>query len=191
MATLTYDFPAIFIPEGVKSPPVRKFTAGAGHTTTAIIKAADLVALSAGVIARVATNASVGIAGYAIFGELDTFGGGSTATPYDAQLFGATQVNTALFPADPGQVAVNPLQQIFLEISLSATTGWVSGGAQQSNIGTTGGVLLDAGTNIYVFDPTQSNKIMTIYSKPQGPTKGAVGDLGARVVVSFSAASLV
>lgn len=184
MATILYREPAVFVPENAKSMPVRKLTPGAGHTTTAIIQRADIVVLTSGTIARAATNASANIAGLTSHSELTLWKSDNTKS-FDNQPFGFDASNTATFPADAGQMIVDPLQNIYLDLNVSNTTGWVSGGAQQVNIGSTGGLLLDATTNLYVFDPTQTNAIMRIYAKIEGPGCGIVGDLGGRVRVQF------
>ena len=191
MATIGYYEPAIFTPEGTMSPAPRKYTAGAGHTGTTVIQRADLVVLSSGTIGRAATNATANIAGLTVVNEYDVFNGTNT-TPYDNQLFGFSQVGT-LLPSDPGQIPVYSLvnNQIYLEMNLTNTTGWVTGGSQQVNLGSTVGIFLDATTNLFVLDPTQTNKIFTIYSKPSGPNKGVAGDVGARVVVYVNTLSAV
>ena len=188
MANILYSEPSIFIPEAIKAPAQREIPATAGHTGLAIINRADLAVLVTGALNRAATNTATGIAGYVIASELDGFTGGTA--PFDNKVFGAGQ-GSAIIPQNSGMVTLNPLQLLYLEINLSTLTFWQSGGGQLADIGTTGGLLLDAATNLFVFDPTQANKIMTIYSKPLGPNKGATGDTGARVVVSFTPASLV
>ena len=188
MALIQYVEPNTFIPETLKSIPVREVPAGAGHTGLAIINRADFATLAAGVLTRAATNTATLIAGYVVASELSGFAG--NVAPFENKVFGAGQ-GPAVIPQNSGYVTLNPLQQIYIEINATATTGYQTGGAQQVDIGSTGGLLLDTTTNLFVFDPTQANKIMTIYSKPLGPNKGVSGDLGARFVVQFSAASLI
>ena len=187
---IQYYEPSIFIPETLKSTPMREIAAGAGHLTTAIVNRADIVIGTGSplTLARAATNQATGIMGYAVCGEGDVFKSGTA--PFNQTLFGVGQ-GSAIIPQNPSFVIVNPLQLLQLEINVSSTTGWQLGGTVSVDIGSTGGLLLDAVTNLFVFDPSQANKIMTIYSKPQGPNKGASGDTGARVVVIFSAASLI
>ena len=160
---------------------------------------ADIVVLSAGSIAPAAANASGSIAGIAqhdsnaVFAQIDTGLQG---------VFGYFQ-GAPLLPPDPGYVIVVPLgAPIIVEINLTATTGWVSGGTQQANIGTAVGLAIDPGTGFYLADPTASNTVAVIVGKPQGvpaglggagvpfPSKGGVGDTGARVYIAFNAAAL-
>jgi hypothetical protein len=61
---------------------------------------------------------------------------------------------------------------------------------------TTCGVAYNAAANTFVADTSQSNKILTIVDKAQGPTSavwgdnlGGVGDIGARVIVSVTTAT--
>lgn len=202
MATVQYQQVDIFIPEGMKSPPVRELPPGSGHTGTAVINRADLVVVSGdpATLARAATNTSTGIAGYATASELDIFKGGTA--PYDNQLFGAGQ-GSAIIPQNPGYLIVNPLGVgpgggLMIAINVSNVTGYQSGGSQQCDVGTTGGLLLDATSNLFVFDQTQSNKILTLYKKVQGVTVtnngittgvGNVGDTGARFIAYINVAT--
>lgn len=202
MATVQYQQLDIFIPEGMKSAPVRELPPGSGHTTTAIINRADLVIVSGdpATLARAATNASTGIAGYAVAGELSAFKGGTS--PYEGQLFGAGQ-GSALIPQNPGYVTLNPLGVgpgggLMLQINVINTAGYQSGGSSQVDVGSTGGIVLDATTQLYIFDPGQSNKILTLYKKVQGVTVtnngittgvGNVGDTGARFIAYINVAT--
>jgi hypothetical protein len=116
-------------------------------------------------------------------------------------VFGATNVNTGLLPAAPGQTMVALFLGNPVAINLTSTTGWVTGGTQQANIGTQVGLALVGG--IYLADPTASNKVAYIVQKyigattqivnsasaqPYGP--GGVGDLGARVYIKFLTSAL-
>jgi hypothetical protein len=193
VATLLYARPTIFKSEQAVSLPIRDFSAAAGHTGAAIILPGDLITLTAGVIARAATNANANLAGFAVASELATYGG-TQATwsqdAYDNLMFGFSQVGT-LLPINPAQVPTVPITggaqgPIYVELNATALTGWITGGTYQANIGTVGGLLLDPVSNLYVFDPSQTNKVLTIYQKPQGPFQGVNGDLAPRVRCYFN-----
>lgn len=160
----------------------------------------DITVLSAGSIAPAAANVATGIAGIAqhdsnaAFAQLDTGLQG---------VFGYFQ-GAPLVPNDPGYTILVTLgPPIIVEINLTATTGWVSGGTQQANIGTAVGLAIDGTTGFYLADPTATNTVAVITGKPQsvpdgvGPpntqgdlSKGFVGDTGARVYVAFNSAAL-
>jgi hypothetical protein len=78
-----------------------------------------------------------------------------------------------------------------LEINLTAVTGWISGGTYQAYVGLAVGINIDPVTGFYVMDPNASNKVATIVQKLNGPSAGDVGDLGARVLVTFTPSTLV
>jgi hypothetical protein len=175
-----------------------------GPTTVSLpasshVNDADIVVLTAGAIATATANVAGGIAGIAqhdsnaVFAQIDTGLQG---------VFGFFQ-GAPLLPPDPGYVIVVPLgAPIIVEINLTATTGWVTGGTQQANIGTQVGLAIDGTTGFFLADPTASNKVAVITGKPQGvpaglggagvpfPSKGGVGDTGARVYVSFISTTL-
>jgi hypothetical protein len=198
LATLQYSEPAIFGAESQVSPNAYSYPAAAGHTGTSVINRGDLVLLtstSVGTLLRAATNSATLVAGLAVHGEQAVWNSSTTGVAIGGaglqNLFGAASVtnNTTigLLPGDVGNVHVYKLlADQLIEINLSNTTGWLTGGTQQASYGTTGGILLDATSNLFVFDPTQSNKIMTVYAKVDGPNRGTVGDLGARVLVYFN-----
>jgi hypothetical protein len=198
-STLTYQPPAIFVNEEFKSPNLRgKFTPAAGHTGTAVINAADFVVLTTGTIARVATNGA-SILGLARFSETQIFGqpgGSTTANVLPSSLFGWSQAGT-LLPSESLQVAVDALTgPIWVEMSLVNTVVWTG----DTLLGTRVGLLLDTGTNLYVADNGQANKVGTVMAKVNGPNiflpsgvvlgKGQINDLGVRVWVQFDAAAL-
>ena len=199
MALIQYQNPAVFLAPYQKSANVRAQQAGSGHSGTAIILGSDFVTSAANVLTRAATNAAGSIFGLTNYGEQQIFGPYGGNPPAIQSVFGYTQASTGgpLIPEDSIDVEVwSGLQNQLFEISLSSTTGWISGGAQQAVFGTTGGILLDATTNLFVFDQTQSNKIMTVWGKAVGPNillpsglvlgKGTIGDTGARVLVYFN-----
>jgi hypothetical protein len=204
LATIAYAPPQVQI-EAYNTPPgPRKAPAGTGHTGTAVILPGDFVTIAAGVLTRAATGTNANVFGIANMGEQQIWGpyGGNSAVNVQG-VFGTTQALAGgpLIPEDSIDVAVYPLvgNQIF-EMSLSNVTGWQSGGTYQANYGTTGGFLLDTTTNLFVFDPSQANKPLTIFAKAIGPNillpsgvvigKGTVGDLGARVICFMNSAAV-
>ena len=206
--TLLYQYPALFIDEGDKSPPVRKFASNTGHSGTTIINPWDLVVFSSPGINRCVTN-SASLSGFTVYGEQGIYGpyGGNPSTtgspwPWAQTVFGYTSnPGAGVLPDDSIQIAVDSLTgNILLEMSLTNTTGWISGGTQQATINTQVGLFLDPTTNIFVADQTQTNKVAVIRQKAEGPYtllpsgqylgKGFPGDLGARVLVSFLPAVL-
>jgi hypothetical protein len=97
------------------------------------------------------------------------------------------------------EVIVVPLGDVPVEINLTASTGWITGGTQQAALGTRVGLAIDPTTGFYVADPTAANKVATITAKPNSvytltPTAltgvGNVGDLGARVDIVFDNSAL-
>lgn len=168
--------------------PLRSFTA------SATCKDGALVVLSGGQIAPATANVAGAIAGVAAHDSRANYGGEATASAYVPQdVFGISQVGT-LLPASPGQTLVAQILPDDIVVgNLTATTGWVSGGSQQANIGTAVGIAIDSTTGFAVFDPTASNKVGVITSKPMGPfaTGGDVGNLGAPVGVTFYGSVLV
>jgi hypothetical protein len=189
----------MFIPPYGKSPNIRAQQAGSGHTGTGIIYGGDFVTSASNVLTRAATNTSTNIFGLTNFGEQQIFGPYGGNPPSLQSVFGYTQAATGgpLIPEESLDITVYSMlsQQLFY-INISNTTGWISGGTQQATYGTTGGLLLDTTTNLFVFDPTQSNKVMTIWGKAVGPNivlpsgvvlgAGQVGDTGARVIAYFN-----
>jgi hypothetical protein len=169
--------------------PLRSFSASATCLDGA------LVVLAGGLIAPAAANVAAGIAGVAAHDSRANYGGEANIgaySPIDA--LGISQVGT-LLPLSPGQTLVAQILPDDLVIgNLTATTGWVTGGAQQANIGTQVGIAIDGTTGFYVFDPTASNKVGVITTKPNGPFASVgndAGNLGASVGVTFFGAALV
>jgi len=183
-ATIPVAPPVAALPgsSGQGAPPI------AGYTASAHCKVDDIVALAGGEIAPAAANAAGSIAGIAQGDSVAVFQQDDTGLQ---GVFGADNVNTGLLPAGPGLTRVATLgAPVVVEISLTPTTGWVSGGSQQADIGTAVGLAIDGGTGFYLADPTASNKVAVIDSKVEGPGKGGEGDLGGRVRVVFNAAAL-
>jgi hypothetical protein len=186
--TVPYQAPIANVAAGQLGPNI--FSArpyGTGH-----IAASDFVILDgshAGYIKTAAANPAVvlGIAQHdsvAVYDQITTGLQG---------VFGASQENTPLFPGTPGEVLVVTLGAgIIVAINLPATTGWVSGGTNQANIGTAVGLNIDSTTGFFYADDQESNKVATIVGKIIGPQAlfGTVGDLAARVYVSFTPADL-
>jgi hypothetical protein len=83
---------------------------------------------------------------------------------------------------------VNANQQIF---EASLVQAW-----SPTLIGTTAGILLSTAANCHAIDTSQSNKIVTIVGKVQGPdnpTYGSVGDYldtGARILCKFNSGTI-
>jgi hypothetical protein len=107
-------------------------------------------------------------------------------------VFGVSQISPTggLLPTLPGEVLVVTLgANIIVAINLSATTGWMTGGTQQANLGTQVGLNIDPVTGFYFADPTVA-AVGTITQKVVGPGQGGPGDLAARVYVSFNPSAL-
>lgn len=155
----------------------------------------DIVALSAGAVAPAGANPAGNLAGIAQHDSSAAFAQTDTSLQ---GVFGYFQ-GPALIPADPGFLIIVTLgPPIIVEINLTSTTGWVTGGVQQADIGTQVGLAVDGATGYYLADPTASNKVAVITGKPQGvpdnegppnaqgaTSKGFAGDTGARVYISF------
>lgn len=206
MASLVYGYPQLFLNEPFESPDVRQQPAGSGHTGTSVIQFNDIVTSAAGVLTRAATNTSGTIFGLTVHGEQQIWGnvGGNTSVGPNS-LFGWVMGSGVIIPTEPANVHVNPLFNLPIEMSLrndaTVSCGWISGGTNQVTYGTQLGLYLDATTNLFVLDPTQTNKVCTVYDKPFGPTallpggqylgKGYPGDTGARVYVKFLSTVLI
>lgn len=149
-------------------------------------------------IAPAAVNVATNIVGIAQHDSYANYGGilNPPIPPNNVQIqnvFGVSQVG-GLLPLSPSQTIVATLGYgIECAINLTATTGWVSGGAQHVNIGSAVGLNIDAVTGFYVADPTLGNLVATITGKVNGPFANPgddVGNLGTRVRIVFNAASL-
>lgn len=181
-STINYQPPIVNMPPSIGVPPIY------GGPVASHVNEADVVVISGGNLSTAAVNAANGIVGIAQHDSNANFG----QTDTDVQgVFGLTQYGAGLMTAAPSWLEVATVgPPIIVEMNLLATTGWVTGGTTQANIGTTGGLNKDATTGYFFFDQTQTNAILTIVGKAIGPFKGTNGDLGARVYVAFSAASL-
>lgn len=189
--TFTYQAPETYLPplNTAGGQPIFSATIGGTH-----INDASFVKLAAGVIVPCVAGDNANISGIiqhdssAVWDQQDTTLQG---------VFGASQVNSGLFPAAPGQALVATLGPPVLAVAnLSAITGWISGGTNQANFGTPVGLNLDPTTGFYYFDPTQArvgiiSGIFTgdgnmILGVPRVPTPiSLTGNLGARVAVTF------
>jgi hypothetical protein len=187
-----------------RAPLIRNSALGTGvphenYTPSSHINDADFVTETAGTIASAVADAAF-VLGIAEHDSNANWGG--QAVPPAAQniqnVLGASNVGLGgLVSPSPKQTIVATLgPNIGVEMSLTATTGWITGGAQQANLGTLVGLAIDATTGYYLADPTASNLIGRIFAKPFAPNgpfgggSGFAGDLGARVLVEFLPAYL-
>jgi len=162
---------------------------------------ADFVTETSGTIAPAGANPTL-IAGIVQHDSNANYGGQlPPPAAYSLnQVFGVSQQNASAgnpspgFDPSPGYTITATLKNpVIVEMNLTASTGWVTGGTQQANLGTRIGLAIDAGTGFYVADPTASNKIGTVTGKPElpgpggpfGASPGTNGDTGARVLVVF------
>lgn len=195
MALIPVDIPIAQVPASIGSPTTINLASSGGT-----INNADIVTLNgANQITEAGANPAGSIAGIVQHTGKAVFTG-SAVNPGGS--LGYFQ-STPLLTQSTQEIIVVPLgSPVTVEISLTATTGWVSGGAQQAVIGTRVGLAVDGTTGYYLADPTASNKVATINGKPFGPnvtftgngtptnSKGNVGDLGARVDIVFDASAL-
>jgi len=140
-----------------------------------------------------AANVASGIAGVAVMQSVKNYGGSINQQPAPTFAFGFTQEgDNWTLPLDASQTMYASLGgPASLEINLTAVTGWISGGTYQAYVGLAVGINIDPVTGFYVMDPNASNKVATIVQKLNGPSAGDVGDLGARVLVTFYPSVLV
>lgn len=148
-----------------------------------------IVVLSSGNIAPAAANAANNIVGIAQHDSNANWGGQSATASFNIQnVLGVSQVGT-LLPPSPAQTLVAVIDPpVDVQMNLTATTGWVSGGTQQANVGTSIGLAIDGTTGFYVADPTASNLVAEIIGKVNGPFTmpgNDVGNLAVRVIVRF------
>lgn len=182
------------------APPIPNVTAAVqsgsigGLPAASHIHDADVVVLTSGQLATAAVGAHANIAGIALHDSNATF---FDATSGSLQgVFGFGQQATTgqgLSPQAPGWVLFVTLapSQIVVEMNLPTTTGWVSGGTNQANIGTAVGLNIDGTTGYFYADDQQGNPIGHIVGKAWGPGLGIVGDLAARVFVAFDASGVL
>lgn len=185
--TVAVQKPVVVLPSSATSP-TNIFL----NSTTAN-NDGDIVVLSSGGIAPATANQAGNIVGVAQCASNSVWQG--FATPNPTVVFGASNLNSGLFSAQPGQVPVIPLGPPNEVIgNLTATTGWVSGGTQQAGIGTQVGLAIDGTTGYYIFDPTASNLVATIQDVDNSVNSAITGGqyqanptglLGARVRVVF------
>jgi hypothetical protein len=149
-------------------------------------------------IVPAAVNVASNIVGIAQHDSNANYGGilNPPIPPRNTQLqnvFGVSQVG-GLLPLSPSQTIVATLGfGVEVSINLTQSTGWVSGGAQQANIGTPVGLNIDPVTGFYIADPTLSNLVAFVTGKINGPFANPgddVGNLGTRVRIAFNAAAL-
>ncbi len=163
-------------------------------TPTSPCAEGDIVVLSGSGIAPAAANVANGIVGIAQHDSSLNYGGQSPTSTFNPNLLlGISNVGT-LMPASPGQTIVAKLgAPTLVEINLTVSTGWISGGTQQAHLGTPVGIAIDGTTGFYVADPTASNIVATISDKINGPFAvpgGDVGNLGTRILIEFLPAVL-
>ena len=182
MAVIPYGAPIANVASGQMGPPI--FSARCYSSNT--IADADFVQIDgshAGYIDTCAADVASGIIGIAQHGSSAVYD--QIATGIQG-VFGSSQENTNLFPGTPGEILVVTLgANIIVAINLPATTGWVSGGTHQANLGTEVGLNIDGTTGFFYADDQEANKVAYISQKIIGPGQGGVGDLGARVYISF------
>lgn len=198
MAGTTYTAQALQVQSAAGQTgvvPLRSFTASATCLDGA------LVVLASGAIAPATANVAGAIAGVAAHNSNANYGGATVGNATLQGVFGVSQVGTLLPPSAGQTLVAQILPDDIVVGNLTATTGWMSGGAQQAGIGTAVGIAIDSTTGNCVFDPTASNKVGVITLKINGPFAGATivggvpvadgGNLGAPVGVTFYGSALV
>jgi len=145
-------------------------------------------------VIQAATNASANIVGFAESDYDVTYAprAGSPGPGYsNRDLFGIDATQPPLGYLEQYQVGyyrVSANQQLF---EASLVQGWYA-----SLIGTTAGIKYDTTANCHAIDTSQSNKIVTIVGKVQGPDNttygsvGDVGDTGARIICKFNSGTI-
>lgn len=187
--TITASPPSTYLPPGREGgQPIFSAPIGGSH-----INDASFVKTPTAIVPCVAgDNANIcGIIQHdsgAVFDQQDTGFQG---------VFGVSQVGTGLFPQTTAQALVATLGPPVLAVAnVTATTGWISGGATQVTYGTAVGLNIDGTTGFYVFDTTQTqvgNVVGVITGDGNiilGPPTAATpitltGVLGVRVLVAF------
>ena len=205
MASLIYQLPQAFVDEKSESPGTRAITPTAGHSTTTIIQENDFIVLASGFANRAATNTASALFGLTEYSETEMWGGSTYAAFSRTGAFGVSSGIGTLLAPEPVQIKAVPLFDIPFDVSLrndaTVSVGWISGGTNQVVLGTQVGLYLDTVSNMFVVDPTQSNKVAVIYDKLYGPTNilpngqyignGVAGDTGGRVRIKFLSSVLV
>lgn len=145
-------------------------------------------------VIQAATNASANIVGFAESDYDVTYAprAGATGPGYsNRDLFGIDATQPPLGYLEQYQASyykLNANQQLF---EASLVQGWYP-----SLIGTTAGILLSTAASCHAVDTSQSNKIITIVGKVQGPDNvaygsvGDVGDTGARIICRFNSGTI-
>lgn len=196
---IPYSIPIVEVPSSNVGPIINPFSEAAGHSSAD----GDILLLNAdGTVQTQVANAATGHLGIiqhasgAVFDQIDTGLQG---------VFGTTNVNSGLLPADAGQVLVALVGgAAVVAINLSQATGWISGGSNQATKGTAVGINIDGPSGIFFADPNESNKVAVVLGLVGFPTTqqsfngatlqpiggGGPGDLGARVYIKFNAAAL-
>jgi hypothetical protein len=115
-------------------------------------------------------------------------------------IFGASNVATGLFSAQPGQLPIltfGPPAEVTM--NLPPTVGWQQGGTSQATYGTPVGINKDPVTGFYIVDPTVTNLVAVIQDVDNSVNEAIVngqyqanprGLLAARVKVVFNPAAL-
>jgi len=137
--------------------------------------------------AGAATNVAGALLGIANADSNATFfsGAGGAQSVGNTSLFGATQSFPPLDSLGALAIPTTKLQNCLFEFSLVQPFFPALNGTQV-------GLTLDATTGFYVVDTSQSNKVAVITELSQGPAPfyPTIGDVGARVKVSFIASAL-
>lgn len=195
--TISLQIPIVEVPGIHGSPSYPSFNATSEVSDGAIVR---LGSVTAGEITAAAANDDTLLLGIvqgdssAVYQQLDTGIQG---------VFGADNVNTGLLPASAGQIPVALFLNNPVAINLPVTTGWITGGTHQANVGTEVGINIDGATGIYYADDQQSNKVAFITGLAAGATgqinngqtvqtvgPGGPGDLGVRVYIVFIPSTL-
>lgn len=196
---IPYSIPIVEVPSSNVGPIINPFSESNGQTSAD----GDILLLNNdGTVQSIGSNIATEFLGIiqhvsgAVWDQIDTGIQG---------VFGTTQVNSGLLPADAGQVLVALFSgDAVVAINLSQAAGWITGGSEQVNKGSAVGITKDGTTGIYFADPAASNKVAVVLGLCGFPTTqqsfngatlqpiggGGPGDLGARVYIKFNAAAL-
>jgi len=137
-----------------------------------------------------ATAAAANIVGIAVNDSTQNYfiGGGGSILVGNQSILGATNSLPPLTPPEVLQAYVIKLQNgTYWEFSLRTTIPWYP-----SLVGSSVGLYLDATTGFWVVDTAQT-AVATIYQSSDGVNSicGTVGDIGKRVIVTFTGTGLV
>ncbi|MDE2097360.1 MAG: hypothetical protein KGL39_08965 [Patescibacteria group bacterium] len=200
--TIPYLPPIVILPSGNADLDVVSYPVHSACTANAIV---TLGVTTAGEIDPASANDSSN----KLLGIIQAASTSVYNSDGDAQsVFGTSPFGTSGQALGPSTGPQTPLvvymgPPFVVEINLTQATGWVSGGTYQANIGSTFGLAIDATTGFYLADVNASNKVGVIVEKVIGATTqivtaqaeqpvgpGGVGDLGARVRVTFNASAM-